>query len=98
METIYGFSIYVRFKLLTYYRSIILGRNHWGSRAAMPPPSPKLQFLTQKRSSSLIFKYQRYCFLWVLRNYMNQTFHDFHRVCYNFWIIYISFFLTTLGK
>ena len=33
---------------------------------------------------------------WVLRNYTNQKFHDFYRVCYNFWAIRgsFSFFLT----
>ena len=36
----------------------------------------------------------------AFRNYMDEKFHDFYHVCYNFWAIYGSFhfFLTTWGK
>ena len=29
----------------------------------------------------------------VFRNYRDQKFHNFYRVCYNFWTIYTSFFI-----
>ena len=53
--------------------------------------------LNQTRSNSYSFKHKAYCFLWVFRNYTDQKFNDFYRVCYNFWTIYggFSFFLTT---
>ena len=36
-------------------------------------------------------------FLPVFRNYADQKFHDFYRLCYNFWTIYggFPFFLNT---
>ena len=60
------------------------------------PPSP-LQFLNQTRPNKFSFKHKRYCFLWVFRNYTNQKFNGFYRVCYNYSTIYdgLSFFLTT---
>ena len=30
---------------------------------------------------------QRYCFLQMFRNYRDQKFHNFYRVCYNIWTI-----------
>ena len=40
---------------------------------AMPPLLP-LQFLNQTRSNSFSFKHQRFCNLWVFKNYKNQEF------------------------
>ena len=40
-------------------------------------------------------KRQRYCFLWVFRNYTDWKFKDFYCVCYNFGTIHSRFFLTT---
>ena len=73
--------------------SLSQGCSHW----AMPPPPSPLEFPSQTRSNSFSFKYQRYCFIQVLKNYTDRKFHDFYRVCYNFWAIYdsFSFFLTT---
>ena len=59
-----------------------------------------LQFPNQTRSNSFRFKHQGYCLLCVFRNYKDQKFHKFCRLCYNFWTIYdgFSFFLSTQGK
>ena len=46
---------------------------------------PPTSIFVPERSNSFSFK-QRYCFLWVLRNYIGHKFHDFHRLCYNFWL------------
>ena len=67
-----------------------------GRGSCLPPP---LQFLNQRRSKSFSFKYQGYCFLRVFRNYSDQKFQNFYRVCYNFWTIYSSFsFFNYTGK
>ena len=83
----------IRSYLLEQERNHRRGWGKGGRKGAMVGP---LQFPNQTRSNSFSFKHQRYCFLWVLRNYMNQKFHDFYRVCYNFWAIRgsFSFFLT----
>ena len=72
----------------------------WEGRGEHIPPLPPLQFLSPKRSHSFSFKHQKYCFLRVLLNYMDQKFHYFHRACYKFWTIYsdFSYFLTTQVK
>ena len=41
---------------------------------------PLLQVSNETRFTSFSFKHQRYCFLWVFKNYMDQKFHDFYRV------------------
>ena len=56
-----------------------------GARETM---SPLLQFPNQARSRIFSFKHQRYWFLRMFRNYTDQKFHKFYRVCYNFWTIY----------
>ena len=58
---------------------------------------PQLQFPNQTRSKNFSFKHHGYCFLQMFRNYTDQKFHNFCRVCYNFWTIYggFSFFPTT---
>ena len=70
-------------------------RSHWGrgARGAMPPPPPfpRLQFLYETRFNCLSFKHQGYFSLWVFRNYTDQKFHNYYRVCYKFGKIYGSF-------
>ena len=80
------------------------GCNHWciGEKGGLGSPCshPPTSFLNQTRFNHFSFKCQRYCLLRVLRYYIDQMFHNFHRVSYNFWIIYtiFSFFLTTSVK
>ena len=57
-----------------------------------PRPPPIFHFPNETITDSFSFKRQGYCFLWVLKNYTDQNFHDFYSVCYDFWIIYSRFF------
>ena len=40
-------------------------------------------------SKSFSFKHQRYCFLRMFRNDIDQKFHNFYRACYNLWRLFI---------
>ena len=85
-------------------RRVIAEQKQWRSHCAglgSHVPSPPFQFLNQTKSKNFSFKRQGYCCsLRMLRNYKEQTFHNFYRVWYNFWTTYgvFSFFLTTQGK
>ena len=49
--------------------------------------APPLQFPKQtnkQRPNSFSFKHQGYSFLCVFRNYTDQKFQDFYRLCSNF--------------
>ena len=87
---------------MTHLASFPMGLTTGGEQGGMPPPPsyPPLQFPNQTRSNSFSFKHQRYCFLRVFRNHMDQKFQDFYHVCYNFWTIYIdfSFFSNYIGE
>ena len=88
-------TLYLRLQgyLLFIYQDRSYWEDQWGH-------DPLTSISEPKRSNSLSFKHQGYFFLWLFKNYTNQKFHDFYRVCYNFWAIYggIPFFQTKEGK
>ena len=72
----------VFFRIISFSRGVATGE---GGRGAMPPPSPTSIFKT-KKVQQFQFQTSRYSFLWLLRNYVNQKFHGFRHVWYNFWL------------
>ena len=79
---------------------LLQGRSYWGRGRGQGGHAPPTSIFVPERSNSFSFKHQKYCFLRALRNYMDHKFHDFHRVCYNFWTIYsdFSFFSKYTGE
>ena len=64
----------------------------------MATGGPEESCPNQIRSKNISFKHQGYCFLRMFRNYTDQKFHNFYRVCYNFWTIYGGIFYNYIGE
>ena len=84
VELVYAHKMSEVFQAKLYCKMCRGVANRGGIRGAM---APSLRFPNQIRSCSFSFKHQRYCFLWLFRNYTDQKFHDFYQVCSNFWTI-----------
>ena len=65
------------------------GRSYWGVGGTGGPwPSTSI---SKPNKVCVSFRHQASYFLWVFRNYTEQKFHNYYRVCFKFWTIYGNF-------